>query len=379
MLESLRKFVAPEFITGVDARKQVGLYANNLGMTRVLVVSDAGVAAAGWAEQAVASLEEAGLETILFMDSTPNPKDYEVDQGVEAYFSGRCDGIVAVGGGSPMDCAKGIGILVNNGGGIKDYEGVDTIASPSPPLICIPTTAGSSADVSQFAIICNTSREVKMAIVSKALVPDVSLIDPLPLTTMDRTLTANTGMDALTHACEALVSNASSEITTLHALEAIRCIKEGLVASCSNGTDIQARASMLLGSLHAGLAFSNASLGAVHAMAHALGGVYDLPHGECNALLLPHVIEFNYPAASTEYAAVCRILAPEVEPNVQNLVAAIKDLMQRVDITKTLRDMGVESSKFKTLAEVAVQDACMATNPIDATVDDIVGVFAHAF
>ena len=255
MFESLRKFVAPEFITGVGARSRAGLYARNLGLTKVLVVTDPGVIAAGWVDDTIEELEIAGIEHCVFTGLTPNPKDYEVHPGVDVYNAHDCDGLVAVGGGSVIDCAKGIGIIANNGGRIIEYEGVDTIESPCPPMVCIPTTAGSSADVSQFAIICDSLRSVKMAIVSKALVPDVSLIDPLTTTTMDPELTAQTGMDALTHALEALVSNASSSITTLHSLEAVRNVAENLNVAVANGKNVDARCGMMLGSLHAGTGF----------------------------------------------------------------------------------------------------------------------------
>ncbi len=379
MLEDLRKFVAPEFITGISARNRVGQYARNLGLTKVLVVTDFGVHEAGWAKEAIHDLEEAGIEHSLFMGLTPNPKDHEIHVGVNIYNTNGCDGIVAVGGGSAIDCAKGIGIIANNGGSILDYEGVDTIESPCPPLICIPTTSGTSADVSQFAIIRDSVRRVKMAIVSKALVPDVSLIDPLTTSTMPPLLTSHTGLDALTHSCEALVSNASSSITTMHALESIRLIKQGLKPAYENGEDLEARSKMMLGSLHAGLAFSNASLGAVHAMAHALGGLYDSPHGECNAILLPHVIKYNYPTAENEYNKACQIFTPNKEPSCELLVSAIKELMYSVGVTKTLSQIVTTQDDLPALAELSLKDACMATNPRTPTSQEIIGIFKNAF
>lgn len=379
MLEDLRKFVAPEFITGIGARKRAGLYARNLGLTKVLVVSDTGIADAGWTQDIIDELEAVDIEYSIFMELTPNPKDFEVHNGVEIYNRDKCDGIVAVGGGSVIDCAKGIGIIANNGGNIVDYEGVDTIESACPPLVSVPTTSGASADVSQFAIIGDSARKVKMAIVSKALVPDVSLIDPLTTTTMDALLTAYTGMDALTHSFEALVSNASSSITTLHALESVRMIKNSLKAAYDDGNNLQARSDMMFGSLHAGLAFSNASLGAVHAMAHALGGFYDLPHGQCNAILLPHVIEYNYPAAEDQYNKACRILAPDGKENKDTLVNSVKELMYSVGVTNTLSMLGVKPADLAALAELALQDACMATNPRVPDAADIIRIYENAF
>ena len=175
VMEELRKFVAPEFIFGLEARRLAGRYARKLGGSRVLVISDPGVAAAGWTEDVVANLEAEGLLVTRFCGVSPNPRDTEVTAGAELFREAGCDLIVAVGGGSVMDCAKGIGIVAANGGSILDFEGVDRVPAPMAPLICIPTTGGTSADVSQFAIITNTQERVKIAIISKAVVPDCLL------------------------------------------------------------------------------------------------------------------------------------------------------------------------------------------------------------
>ena len=206
----LRKFVAPEFIFGLEARRLAGRYAKNLGGQKILVVTDPGVIAAGWTKDVTESLEEANLAYTVFDGVTPNPRAEEIMAGAEIYQREGCNLIVAVGGGSPMDCAKGIGIVSTNKKHILEFEGVDLVPIPGPPLICIPTTGGTSADVSQFAIIANMREKVKIAIISKTVVPDVALIDPVTLTTMDSYLTACTGLDALTHAIEAFVSTAHS-------------------------------------------------------------------------------------------------------------------------------------------------------------------------
>ncbi len=204
-----RKFVAPEFIFGLNARCRVGQYARNFGARHVLLVTDAGVAAAGWLNDVRTALEAAGLTSEVFQDITANPRDSEVRAGTELFCSRGCDVIVAVGGGSVIDCAKGIGIMATNGSDILAYEGIDKIEVPTPPLICIPTTAGTSADVSQFCVINDLARRVKIAIISKAVVPDVALVDPQTTLTMDPYLTACTGIDAMVHAIEAFVSTAS--------------------------------------------------------------------------------------------------------------------------------------------------------------------------
>jgi alcohol dehydrogenase class IV len=274
----LRKFVAPEFVFGLDARRLVGRYAQNVGARKVLLVTDRELyTGTPWVEEAVATLVAADVPCVVFDRVSPNPRSAEVMAGAACYARERCNAVVAVGGGSVMDCAKGIGIVCSNGGSVLDFEGVDRIARPMPPLICIPTTSGTASEVSQFSIILDETRRTKIAIVSKAAVPDVGLVDPATTTTMDPYLTACTGMDALTHAVEAFVSNASSPITDLHALEAIRLIHEALPAVIAEPGDMLWRGRMMLGSLEAGLAFSNAILGAVHAMVvHAQDGLCDL-------------------------------------------------------------------------------------------------------
>ncbi|MGD9251671.1 MAG: iron-containing alcohol dehydrogenase, partial [Desulfobacterales bacterium] len=211
-MDQLRKFVAPEIVLGVGAIDLSGRYARNLGASKILLVSDPGVVSAGWPAKVLASLAAAKVAATVFTDISPNPRAEEIMLGVDHYDKENCDVIVAVGGGSPMDCAKGIGIVSTNGRHILEYEGVDRVDIPGPPLICIPTTAGTASDVSQFAIITNRYEKTKIAVISKTVVPDVALIDPVTTTTMDTALTAATGMDALVHAIEALVSSAGSPL-----------------------------------------------------------------------------------------------------------------------------------------------------------------------
>merc|ERR1711916_201355 len=201
-----------------------------------------------------------------------------------------------------------MGIVVSNQKHILEFEGVDKVEIPAPPLLCIPTTAGTSADVSQFCIITDTKRLVKIAIVSKMTIPDLALIDPETTLSMPLTLTVETGLDALTHAIEAFVSNAHSPMTDVNSLEAIRLIIDNLPKIHENPEDMKYRENMMLGSLYAGLAFSNASLGAVHAMAHSLGGLKDLPHGLCNTILLDKVINYNFDSASDRYRKIADLL-----------------------------------------------------------------------
>lgn len=379
----LRKFVAPEFLFGSGAIDVVDRYIKNFGVKKVLVVTDPGVINAGWAEVVERMIKGAGIPFVIFSSLTSNPKEREVMEGADIYRREGCDMIVAVGGGSSMDCAKGIGIVSTNSKNILEFVGVDLIPHPGPPLICIPTTAGSSADVSQFAIIGDTSRKVKAAIISKTLVPDVALIDPITTTTMSPELTAVTGLDALTHAVEAYVSSASSPVTDVHALKAVKLISHNLVPACEHHYDLRYRDRMMLASLLAGLAFSNASLGLVHAMSHALGGLFDLHHGECNALLLEHVVKYNFYTAAERYCDIADAMGVDIAgmgpDRVKDaLVNEIGSLRVRANVNSTLRSLGVTEEAIPELARYASEDSCAVTNPREPVISDIEGIYAKA-
>ncbi|UPU36348.1 iron-containing alcohol dehydrogenase [Geomonas paludis] len=379
----LRKFLAPEFIFGAGARELAGRYAKNLGGRKVLVVSDPGVVQAGWTKDVTDSLEAAGVSWVLFTALTPNPKADEVMAGVALYQAERCDALVAVGGGSPIDCAKGIGIVTSNHKHILEFEGVDMVKAPMPPLICIPTTGGTSADVSQFTIISNPRERVKIAIISKSVVPDIALIDPVTLITMDAYLTACTGLDAMTHAIEAFVSTASSSMTDLHALEALKLLSVNLIPSIRNLDNEEFRSQVMMGSLQAGLAFSNAILGANHAMAHSLGGALDLAHGECNAILLDHVIDFNFDAAPERFEKIAEAFGLDLRglplpQKKKRLLEYVRKLKAEAGVARTLAEVGVGHDDLKLYSEHALKDPCMATNPRRASKRDIEVVYEES-
>lgn len=382
MLE-LRKFVAPEFIFGPEAMQLIGRYLSNFGARKVLIVTDQGIIDAGWLDELTRLHDQEGIASAVFSAISPNPRDTEVMAGAEFYHDQHCDVIVALGGGSPMDCAKGIGIVSTNRENILSFEGIDNVAVPGPPLICIPTTAGTSADVSQFAIINNTADKRKIAIVSKTVVPDVALIDPLTTVTMNPYLTACTGMDALVHAIEAYVSTANSPLLDLHALEAIRLVCSNLPKVLVAPDDIALRNNLTLASLQAGLAFSNASLGAVHALAHSLGGLLDLPHGECNAILLDHVIGYNFPEAVERYGKIGEAMGLDLRGKrtseiKQAVLAEIGRLKKQVGINKTLGERGATRSDIPLLARKALNDPCMVTNPKLPNQRDIEVIYEEA-
>ncbi|MHC1741410.1 MAG: alcohol dehydrogenase-like regulatory protein ErcA [Syntrophobacteraceae bacterium] len=376
----LRKFVAPEFIYGPGAIDLAGQYAKNFGVRKALLVTDSGITRSGWTQRVLDALKLENISCVVFEEVTPNPKDFEVMAGADLYRAQGCEAIIAVGGGSPMDCAKGIGIVTSNDQHILELEGIDRVPAPGPPLICVPTTAGSSADVSQFAIITDTKRHLKIAIVSKTMVPDVALIDPCTTVTMDQELTACTGMDALCHAFEAYASNANSPVTDLHAIEAVRLISAHLIPAIREPKDLEHRDKMMLASLHAGLAFSNASLGAVHAMAHSLGGLLDTAHGESNAILLSPVVAYNFEAAGERYANIARALgiAESSSHILQVLLDVLDGLRREAGIHRRLGEMGVRPADIPQLASKALADPCMVTNPRRPTQQDIEAIYEQA-
>jgi alcohol dehydrogenase class IV len=374
----LRKFVAPEFVFGSQARFLLGRYLKNFAAKKVLLITDPGIISSGWLNDIVKALESENYDYEVYSNIKPNPKTDDVMEGARVYDSEGCDVIVALGGGSPMDCAKGVGIVTSNKKHINEFEGVDKVVMPSPPLICIPTTAGSSADVSQFAIISDTERKVKMAIISKKLVPDVALIDPITTLTLDQYTTVCTAFDILSHAMEAYVSNASSPITDVHSIEAINLFSSNIIPCINDLDNIQFRGNLMLASLNAGLAFSNASLGLVHAMAHSLGGFKDLSHGECNALLLEHVVDFNFSSEPERYFKIAQNLGLKDFKDKNNLINGIVDLKIETGVNRTLKEIGIKEEDIPQLAERAMQDPCIVTNPVMPEKSDVEEIFKNA-
>lgn len=377
----IRKFLAPEIIMGEGTHLLAADYARHFGEGRILIVTDPKVRSLPWFQDILKSLKKNSYD--IFSDISPNPRMEEVEKGAELYLSRSCHTILAIGGGSPMDCAKGIGIVSSNRKPIQEFEGVDQVDIPMPPLICIPSTAGTAADLSQFAIITESLKKYKMAIISKSIIPDLSLCDPLPLVTMDPYLTACTGIDALVHAVEAFVSNASSALTDTLALQAISLVVEFLKKSIDNPDNLDYRNAMMTASINAGLAFSNASLGIVHAMAHSLGGLKDLPHGECNALLLPYCMRFNYAFEPDRYKNIAEIMHISLQGNVREqselLFQGIKEFTASMGISGTIKTRGVNQNDLEQLAQAAVNDACMATNPRAVPLDEMKEFFEVCF
>jgi alcohol dehydrogenase class IV len=370
---AVAKFLVPDVIFGVGVLSEVGQAARRQGAARVLVVSDQGVGKAGWTGEVLGHLAEAGVSAQLWDQVTPNPKDHEVTAGCAAYLAGGCDVLVAVGGGSCIDAAKAIAVLATQANqesarGIAGYAGVGKVTGPLPPTVMVPTTGGSGSDVSQFCVVTDTVRRLKVTIGARALVPDISVTDPRALTTVPHDITAYTAIDVLSHAIESYVSLAASFLTDTHALTAIRGACEHLLPALDRPGDLRPREGLARASLQAGLAFSNALLGATHAISHQLGGLTDLPHGLLNAILLPHVMEFNAAVATSRLADVAGAMGlrtglmtpPEAA---DAAVQTVRAFAGKAGLPATLREIGVECSQLDRVARGALHDAYIVTNP----------------
>lgn len=379
----ISKFMAPEIIFGEGALDQIGESFLRLGANKVLVVSDPGVCDAGWVEQALTHLKSVDLPYATFFNVTMNPKDDEVHEGAKVYQEEECDAVLGIGGGSSLDVAKAIAIIVSNGGSIHQYEGVDHIRRPLPPIIAVSTTAGSGSEVSQFSVIVNAKDGKKMTIVSKSLIPDIAIIDPETLMTKDPALTASTGLDVLTHAIEAYVSIVATPLTDVQATNAIRLVASNLRPSVASQTNKEAKNNMAMASLQAGLAFSNAILGAVHAMSHAIGGRYSLSHGEVNAILLPYVMEYNLMARPDRFQDIATFMGKDIR-NMTQIEAAkasvslVRELIEDIQAPKKLSEIGFQDKDLTFMSEIALQDACMITNPRDLTVEEVKSLYMRA-
>lgn len=266
-------------VIGAGAVEQAVSNLSQLGFKHALIVTDKPLVELGYAGDLQQKLAQQDIQANIFSDVQANPTTGNVAAGLAMLRQHDCDFVISLGGGSPHDCAKGIALVASNGGDIRDYEGVDRSAKPQLPLVAINTTAGTASEVTRFCIITDEKTHIKMAIVDKNVTPIMSVNDPLLMKNMPKSLTAATGMDALTHAVEAYVSTAANPITDACALKAATLVSQYLVRAVNDGTDMEAREQMAYAQLLAGMAFNNASLGYVHAMAHQLGGFYDLPRG----------------------------------------------------------------------------------------------------
>jgi len=371
-------------VMGAGSSAQTGEELKAMGAKKVLIVTDKGIVNAGLLDQIMPSVKEAGIEAVVFDGVVPNPRINTVDGCIAMYRGEGCDSFLTVGGGSSMDTAKTAGVLATNPGGVLEYEGPNLVKNDMPPMIAIPTTYGTGAEVSPGAIITNEHKKYKMGIGDDwHMSPAIAILDPMLLLNLPPQIAASTGMDALTHAVEAYVAAWAQPFSDAWNLQAIRMIAENLPPAVATNTDIEATANMLYASTMTGLAFSTAGLGFVHSMTHVLGGMLDMPHGVANALVLPYVMDYNLLACPKKFADIARAMGENVDglpllDAAEKSVEAVRKLSKRLGIPQTLSEVGVDPAKIDEMAEWAFKDGNTECNPRPGSKEVFVELFKTA-
>ena len=377
--------VRTRIVFGQGLVKDVGFEASKLKGTRAFIVSDKALRKLGLVQRVLDGFKDSGVEVAgIYDDVPPNSEVKVVEKGAKAARAAGCDLLVAVGGGSVMDTAKAINMLLVEGGSLLDWQGAGLLARPLLPLIAIPTTAGTGSEVTIAAVIRDEAQGLKLEFNSPYMMPDVALLDPEMTRGLPAPITAATGIDALTHAIEGYVSLYAEPVSDAQCLHAIRLAMRYLPRAVADGNDIEARGYMLLAATIAGIGFSNALCGIVHAVAHACGGRFGVPHGVANGILLTHGMEFNLQQAAERYHDIAEAMGLAVQdesPEVATTMAilAVSHLRERIGLPCCLREVGVPRAGFAQLAEDALGDAMMISNPRAATQDEIVRLLENAY
>ena len=385
---SARAFlVPPALIFGSGASEKVGEEVGKLGVKKGLIVTDEVLLKLGVLEGIEQALTQARIQFAIYSGVFTEPTVEFVEEGLEAYKKNGCDFLLAVGGGSAIDTTKAIAVMATNAGSIENYRGANKVREKGAPLIAVPTTAGTGSEVTQFTIITDTKRDIKMLIASPFLIPQKAIVDPLLTLSMPRGLTAATGIDALTHAIEAYVSVKAQPMSDIFALSAIELISGNLRQAWSNGNNREAREKTMLGALQAGIAFSNSSVALVHGMSRPIGAYFHVAHGVSNAALLSVVTEFSLIGDPERYARIARAMGENVEGltalEAAELAAeAIARLIEDIEIP-SLEELGVDEEKLDKLAlqmaEDAIASGSPANNPRQATKEEIVELYKLAY
>ncbi|MEO2203814.1 iron-containing alcohol dehydrogenase [Paenibacillus pabuli] len=373
-------YVPPVNLMGRGCLQEAGKMIQGMAIHKALVVSDRQLISTGVAEQVLSILRNSGLDYVVYDEVQPNPTCHNVHEGLKMYQEHGCDAIISIGGGSPQDAAKAIGIVATNGGHIRDYEGLHQSHHKSVPLVAFNTTAGTSSEVTINYVITDEERKVKMVMVDRNSLVSLSVNDPELMLSKPASLTAATGMDALTHAVEAMVTPGGFTVTSATAAAAVELIFEYLPRAVRDGSDLEAREHMTYACFLGGMAFNNAGLGYVHAMAHQLGGVYDLPHGVCNAMLLPYVEEMNAKHVPGKFRHIAKAIGMNVKDKSDEecsiyVIDAIRQLSREVGIPEKLSELGVTDPDLELLADNAMKDACAPGNPYQPSREEVIELF----
>jgi alcohol dehydrogenase len=350
---------------GPDVLSHLGRFLEELGASRVLVISDPGLREAGVLSGVLQGPGLSGREVRLFDGVSANPRDTEAEQAAGEAKSMKAEALVAVGGGSVLDCAKAASVLAPQGGTCQDYKERGSIGADVLPLIAVPTTAGSGSEVTFSAVITDSEEHCKFTMKGPRIAPRIALLAPWVTRSMPPGLTAATGMDALTHAVEAHTAPSANALSDAAAIQAVRLVSAHLVRAVTDGDDLEARAGMLLGSVLAGIAFSHSDVAAVHCLAEAMGGIYDAPHGACNAVVLPEVMAWNRASCADRYARIASAMGVRVDGVVEGAeeaVRAVRRLAREVGLPG-VRDLGLKREDFDRLARLSAENGSNASNP----------------
>lgn len=363
---------------GPGARQELPEAIRRLGKSKPLIVTDKGLLQFGVAAMVTDVLDKAGIPYTIFSDVKPNPTVSNVNAGIKAFKETGADMLVAIGGGSSIDTAKAVGIVVANPefADIVSLEGCAPTKHKSVPIIALPTTAGTAAETTINYVIIDEQKQKKMVCVDPNDIPAVAIIDAELMYSLPAGLTAATGMDALTHAIEGYITKAAWELSDMFEIEAIRMISRHLPVAVSDPRNPEGRNGMAVAQYVAGMAFSNVGLGLVHGMAHPLGSLFDIPHGVANAVLLPTVMEFNKPCCVEKYGKIAEAMGVNIsgmtpDEAAQAAVDAVKALSARVGIPARLSDLGIKEADVEPLSLQAIEDVCTPGNPREVALDDI--------
>jgi len=368
--------VPNKVIFGCGVSEQVVEWAERLNGRSIMVVCDPGVKVAGIADPLLRNLTDVFGSISTFNEVTPDPDIALVERMTEFARAKKTDLLIAIGGGSAIDATKAVRVLLSEGGVITDYEGMDKITKTTVPMIAIPTTSGTGSEVTSFSIVSDHARKRKMVLAGRAIAADVALVDPLLTLSMPKSVTASTGMDAMTHAIEAALSTIATPLTDLNAYKAISLIYRYLPKAVCSPEDIEARSKVMLGSLFAGIAFNSAILGLAHAIAHPLGAVCGLPHGLANAIVLPEVVAFNGRAVPEKVIAIGHAIGLTGDQlSVDSVVDALTHLNREIGIP-SLSQAGITAEQFDEIAELTLQEVSLFTNPAPVTLLDVKAVLA---
>lgn len=376
-------FVHSNIVFGKGAVEKLPELIKNHGLKHVMIVYDEGVKAAGISEQVIEEVEKAGVSITVFDGVIPNPTDIVVEEAVAIAKAKKVDGFVAVGGGSSIDLAKAINVLMMNPGEIGEYGGIGMVKNPVLPLIAIPTTAGTSSEITNVSALIDTKKIIKYVVIDDKIVPSDVIADPEFTKTMPTSVTAATGMDAITHAVESYISNMASSLTEYNSLQGLKILYKNLPSVVKDGTNIDAREQMMLGCIITGFAFSNANLGLVHAIAHTLSAHFGLAHGMANATVLPYVMNYNAPSCPEKMIELANAIGLPVtgdkEKDIYLLGTELLRLTKEIGI-KTLSEQGIKEEDFDMLAEDVLHEPVLGFNPRqDVTKEDIIEILRKSF